>query len=507
MDPDTHIVIVGAGFAGLGMAIALRKAGVDSFTILERGDDVGGTWRDNHYPGCACDVPSHLYSYSFAPNPTWTRMFAPQAEILAYTERVVREHDLRRHIRFGADVVGARFDEGAGRWTLELRDGDTVQARAAILGVGPLSRPKLPDVPGLDRFEGDLFHSARWDHDVDLDGKSVAVIGTGASAIQFVPQVAPRVGSLTLFQRTPPWIMPRPDRAISPAERALYARLPITQWLYRQLIYWRSELLCTALVYQPRILPLAEKVARAHLEAQVADPELRAKLTPGYRIGCKRVLLANDYYPALCRDNVRVVTAAITGVDERAVLTADGERHEVDAILLGTGFHAADDMAPFEVVGRDGRRLKEAWRTDAEAYRGTVVSGFPNLFFLVGPNTGLGHSSMIFMIECQVRYVSLCLRAMRERGLRSLEVRPEVQARYNASLQRRMSRTVWSTGGCASWYQSSSGRNTTLYPGFTFAFRRETGRLRLEEFDVVPAASAAPSRGGERATATAPRPA
>jgi cation diffusion facilitator CzcD-associated flavoprotein CzcO len=492
-----HVLIVGTGFAGLGIAIALKKAGIDDFTILEQADRVGGTWRDNHYPGAACDVQSHLYSFSFEPNPKWSRMFAPQAEILAYLEHCADKYDLRRHIRFGTAVTRATFDERRGVWTVDTRrdtsrdaSDNTVratsfEARTLVSGCGPLSRPVLPDIAGLASFAGKTFHSARWDHSFALEGKSVAVIGTGASAIQIVPAIAPRVGKLRVFQRTAPWIMPKPDREMRPRERALFARVPLAQRVRRLALYWQREALALGFVAKPGILKFAERFATSYLERSVSDPALRKKLTPDYRMGCKRILPSNDYYPALERPNVELVTDAIAEVRAHAIVTKDGVEHAVDAIVLATGFEAAEAVSPFEVRGKSGRELNAEWQRGPEAYLGTSVSGFPNLFLLVGPNTGLGHSSMILMIESQVRYIVSAIRTMRDQGVKLVDVLPEVQERYNTELQAKLPRTVWASG-CKSWYQTKSGKNTTLWPGFTFAFRHRTRRFDPADYEIAP---------------------
>ncbi|MGD0526832.1 MAG: NAD(P)/FAD-dependent oxidoreductase [Polyangiaceae bacterium] len=487
---ERSVLIVGSGFAGLGMAIRLKQAGIDDFVVLEQADDVGGTWRDNHYPGCACDVPSHLYSFSFEPWPGWTRDFAPQGEILEYLRHCTDKYGIRPHIRFGARVVRARWDEADGVWEVTASDGDTWRARVVVSGCGPLSRPQLPDIPGLASFAGKTFHSARWDHTFALDGKTVAVVGTGASAVQIVPEIAPKVEKLFVYQRTAPWVMPKPDGPIAPWKRRLYARVPAAQNAARQGIYWSRELLALGFVVEPRIMKLGERLARRYLARRVADPALRAKLTPSYTMGCKRVLPTNHYLPALQRENVELVTDGIAEVRAHSILSKDGTERAVDAIVLATGFEAAEQVAPFEVLGRAGRELNEAWRDGASAYLGTAVSGFPNLFLLVGPNTGLGHSSMVFMIESQVAYVMDALKKMRARGLKAVDVKPETLARYNARLQERLKGTVWSSG-CMSWYLTRSGKNTTIWPGFTVEFRLRTRRFDLGSYDQVRLAESA----------------
>ncbi|HJL16931.1 MAG TPA: NAD(P)/FAD-dependent oxidoreductase [Sandaracinaceae bacterium LLY-WYZ-13_1] len=482
---EISIAIVGAGFSGLGMAIQLQKRGIHSFTIFEAADEVGGTWRDNHYPGCACDVPSHLYSFSFEPKPDWTRKYGEQHEIFEYLKDVTDRHGLREHIRFETPVVAARYDEDEARWHLTTGDGETATADVLVTGTGPLSVPTIPAVEGLARFTGPTFHSARWDHDVDLAGKRVAVVGTGASAIQLVPRIAPEVARLHLFQRTPPWVLPKPDRAFHPLEKRLFAAAPPLHRAYRYLTYWAREWSAFGFVAAPGVLDYASRFARRHVEAQVDDPALRDLVTPDYRMGCKRVLISNDYYPALNRENVEVVPHGLSHVTERAVIASDGSEREVDAIVFATGFDVRAFLNGIEVRGRGGRTLDEAWADGAEAYYGLLVSGFPNLYTLLGPNTGLGHNSMVFMIEAQVRYVLQCLERMRREDLASLEVRADDQRAFDDSVQERLGHTVWSTG-CQSWYLDENGRNFTLWPGFTFEYWLRTRRPDRRHFRAEP---------------------
>jgi cation diffusion facilitator CzcD-associated flavoprotein CzcO len=486
---DHDVIVIGTGFSGLGMAIKLKREGIDDFVVLEKASSVGGTWRDNTYPGCACDVQSHLYSFSFEPNPKWSRMFARQPEIREYLEHCTTKYGVRPHIRFDAAVTGATFDEAAGIWQVEVNDGeDVLTARAVVAGFGPLSRPALPSIEGIDSFEGKAFHSAEWDGDYDLAGKRVAVIGTGASAIQFVPQIARDVEHLTLFQRTPPWIVPKPDRPTTRLERMLFRWFPGLQQAYRQSIYWRLEGRVLGFTVHPGVMKAAEIVARLHIRRQVKDRALRKVVTPDYTIGCKRILISNDYYPALGRDNVDLVTDGIARITERGVVTADGTEHEVDAIIYGTGFKVHDPLRPMSIVGREGVNLADLWdERGLEAYLGTTVAGFPNMFILVGPNTGLGHNSIVYMIESQVHYVMEALRAMRERDVAWVDVRPEVQARFNDRLQAKLDGAVWSTG-CESWYLDASGKNRTIWPGFTFKFREAVTEFRAEDYDLSEAA-------------------
>ncbi len=483
--PDHDVVVIGSGFAGLAMAHGLKRAGRDDFVILEQADSVGGTWRDNHYPGCACDIQSHLYSFSFLPNPDWTRMFATQPEIRSYLERCADEIGARSHLRFGARVTAARWDGTAELWRIEVNESEEITAQILVSGMGGLSKPAYAQVPGLERFQGRSFHSADWDHEFDLRGKRVAVIGTGASAIQFVPQIAPDVERIHLFQRTAPWIIPKRDRPIARVERALYRRFPGLQRGYRKLIYWALESRVVAFAKEPGILRLAQRWARSNMRRQISDPVLRRKVTPGYTMGCKRILISNDYLPALNRENVELETSGIERVTERCVITADGREIEVDAIIHGTGFHVQDMLTGISIRGGNGVELDQLWAAEGmQAHRGCTISGFPNLFFLLGPNTGLGHNSIVYMIEAQVDYVIAALRAMAARGAWSAEVRPSAQAAFNRALQENLSDAVWSVGGCRSWYLDADGRNTTLWPGFTFRFRAQNREFRTEEYEL-----------------------
>jgi cation diffusion facilitator CzcD-associated flavoprotein CzcO len=465
----------------------MLEAGMKDFTILERASDVGGTWRDNHYPGVACDVPSHLYSFSFEQNPRWSRLFAPQPEILRYLQHCADKYGIRPRIHFDSCVVGAVFDERHGLWTVETQDGRTFRSRVLIAGTGGLSRPSYPDIAGAERFAGKTFHTARWDHDYPLEGKRVAVIGTGASAIQIVPSIVERVGYLSLFQRTPAWVLPKPDLRIGERAQKRFADHPWLQRTLRNALYWLMESRALGFTNTiPSMQLSAEKQARAFLEREVRDETLRAKLTPNYRIGCKRILISNDYYAALQRDNAAVVSEGIREIRAHSIVTSDGTEHFVDAIVYATGFQAAESVAPFEIHGRAGRELNREWRDGAEAYLGISISGFPNLFMLTGPNTGLGHNSMVFMIESQIQYVLDSLRQMRERKLGWVDVKSAIQRAYNEKLQIRLAKTVWATGGCVSWYKTSSGKNTTLWPGFTFEYRVRTRQFDAQNYELSP---------------------
>ena len=469
---DVSIAIIGAGFSGLGLAVRLRQAGIEDFVVLERGDGVGGTWHFNTYPGCACDVPSHLYSFSFAPNPDWTRTYSRQPEIRAYLERVA--HGVADKLKLRCEVERAQWD--GTHWNLETADGP-VRARYLVAGTGPLVEPKLPDFAGLERFEGITMHSARWDDDVDLKGKRVASVGTGASAIQYVPRIAPEVEQLYVLQRTPPWVMPHSARPISALERRLFRRFPPLQRALRGGIYAMREALVLGMVKQPRAMKLLERAGRKHMASALKDPDLIARATPDYTVGCKRILPSNEWYPALARENVDLVTEGVREVRSHSIVLDGGRELEVDALIFGTGFNVLDLPVGRLVRDQDGRTLAEAWNGSPRAHLGVTVPGFPNFFVLLGPNTGLGHTSVVYMIESQIAYVLDALRT----GAKTIEVRPEVEARFHAEVQRKLQGTVWSTG-CKSWYQDANGDNPTLWPDWTWRYRQRTARFKEEEY-------------------------
>jgi cation diffusion facilitator CzcD-associated flavoprotein CzcO len=488
----THhrIVIVGTGFSGLGMAIRLRQEGELDFVLLERAGDIGGTWRDNTYPGCRCDVPSHLYSFSFAPNPRWSSTFSPQPEILDYLRDCADRYGVTPHIRFHTELRGADWDQASQRWRIETSQGE-LTADMLIAAQGPLSEPSYPDLPGLESFEGTTFHSVRWDHEHDLEDERVAVIGTGASAIQFVPEIQPKVAQLHVFQRTAPWVMPHRNRPMRGWERALYRLFPPAQLAMRAAIYWARE----SFVLQfrrPRLGKVAQKVALRHLNTQVEDPALREKLRPRYAMGCKRILPTDEWYPALVKPNVELVTAGIREVRPHSIVSGDGTERAVDTIIFATGFHVSEIPIATRIRDREGRSLSETWDGSPSAYKGSAVAGYPNLFFLVGPNTGNGHTSIVFVIESQIQYVLGALRALRRNAARTVEVRPEAQAAYNAEIDRMTEGTVWVSGGCKSWYIDRNGHNSILWPTFTWPFRQ-----RLREFDEAAYALGAAAAEGE----------
>ncbi|GAB3406834.1 alpha/beta hydrolase fold domain-containing protein [Massilia agilis] len=474
-------IIVGAGFGGIGMAIALKKAGLDSFVILEKSQDVGGVWRDNAYPGAACDVPSHLYSFSFEPNPDWSRVFATQPEIHRYLQRCTDKYGLRSHLRLGAEVRQADYDEAQALWRVTLADGTRLRASILVTATGQLSRPVVPRIEGIERFAGPAFHSARWDHDAALEGKRVAVIGTGASAIQFVPALADKVGQLTVFQRSAAYIIPRGDRAYRGWEQAMFRRLPWTMRLHRAAIYLKYESRALAFTRMKPLLSLAVGLPfRRLLARHVPDAALRARLVPDYPIGCKRILLSNDYLAAMAKPNVELVTESIRRITPGGIETADGRHHAADAIVYGTGFAATEFLAPMRVTGRGGLDLHDAWKEGAAAYLGMTVPGFPNFFMLYGPNTNLGHNSILYMLESQIAHVMRCLDAAERAGGQAVEVEHARYSDFNSGIQRRLAKSVWA--GCRSWYVDAAGHNSTNWPGFTLSYRWLAKRSGLQAY-------------------------
>jgi cation diffusion facilitator CzcD-associated flavoprotein CzcO len=481
----TSVAIIGTGFGGLAAAVRLKQAGIDDLVLFEKSDDVGGVWRDNTYPGAACDVPSHLYSLSFAPRPDWSHRFASQSEIHQYLRDVARDFDVLPHVRFGSEVLAAAYDDETWRWRLTLAGGDEHEADVLITATGQLSRPSAPDIPGLDSFAGAMFHSAHWDHGHDFRGERVAVLGTGASAIQFVPAIAPRTARLSVFQRSAPYVLAKPDRAYRARALRAFRRVPGLLRLSREANYFSNELRSLGFNTEPRLLFAHRARFREHLERQVRDPVLRQKLTPTDPMGCKRILMSNDWYPALQLPQVEVVDDRIAEVRPHSIVTADGTEREVDTIVLGTGFAATEFLAPIRITGRDGRDLHQQWKDGASAYLGTVVPGFPNLFVLYGPNTNLGHNSILVLLEAQVGWVVQAVRALRDHRVPRLEVRADVAADFDAWVQRRLAGTVFATG-CHSWYLTESGRNTQNWPASTLTFRRRLRRLRPADFETFP---------------------
>lgn len=478
-------VIIGTGFSGLAMGSQLKRRGRHDFIILERADDVGGTWRDNHYPGAACDQPSHMYSLSFRLNPEWSSIFSAQPEIWRYLQDTARDEGLLPHIRFHSDVTSAAWDERRKVWVVSTASGVYV-GRVLISAAGLLSEPKVPDIAGIDAFEGDVFHSARWDHGVELQRRKVAVIGTGASGVQIVPQIAPLVERLTVFQRTPSWVTPRGDYQYNDLEKGMFRREPQRLQALRTSMFWENEERFAARAAIPSLLERATQVALAHLEAQVPDAELRARLTPDYAIGCKRILKSSDFYPALMRDNVDLVTERIECIEAAAVVTAGGHRHDIDALVLATGFEATEPPIAKRIIGRGALRLDKRWSNGAEAYKTVAVSGFPNLFLVGGPNTGIGHNSQVYMFEAQIEHILAVVKHMEGHGIDAVEVSESAEAAFTESLDRRASSSVWLTGGCNSWYiDERSGRATTLWPDYSHSFQEEIPPLDTAAYQAV----------------------
>ncbi|MEU2179017.1 NAD(P)/FAD-dependent oxidoreductase [Nocardia sp. NPDC019219] len=483
------IIIIGAGFGGLGMALELRRAGVDTFTILERATDLGGVWRENTYPGAACDVPSPLYSFSYEPKSDWPRRFSEQRDIHAYMRGVADKHGLRRFIRFGTEVTDAEFDERTGRWTVRTADGAQLTADVLIPAVGQLSRPALPNIPGIDTFTGPAFHSAEWDHDVDLTGKRIACIGTGASAIQYIPRIQPDAAHLTLFQRSAAWVLPKADVEYSALHHALFKYFPPSRLLERFAIWSVFELLALGLTDIPAIKTPVIALADRHREKQVPDAELRAKLTPDYAAGCKRGLFSNEYFPALAQPNVTVETTAIEAITPTGIRTADGVEHDVDVIVYGTGFKGTEFLAPMNIYGLGGRKLADVWGDEgARAYLGLSVPQFPNLFLMYGPNTNVGAGSIIYMLESQARYIRQVVRYLTDRPGRYLAARAATEQRWDDWLQQRLKDTPWNF--CSSWYRNASGRITNNWPGATVLYRHKTRTFDPADYDEAQAPAA-----------------
>lgn len=478
------VIIVGAGFSGICMGVQLKKEGIHDFIILEGEDGPGGTWRVNTYPGAACDVQSHLYSFSFEPYPEWSRMFGLQDEILSYQEHCFEKYGLYPHARFNVRVVAAVFDDKQACWLVKTSDGSSFLTDFLVSGTGGLSKPSLPQIAGLESFTGSRFHSAQWNHGISLKGKRVAVIGSGASAIQIVPAIADEVAQLYYYQRTPSWVLPKPDREMTGLEKSVFRMLPFTQQMLRGSIYAAMEARAVGFVVSPAIMKVAEMVARAYVRKHVEDPALQEKVIPRYAMGCKRILMSNDYYQALVKDHVEVITDSITAVNATGIETVDGRHREVDVIVFCTGFYAAENILQYEIIGRDGISMAEEWADGAEAYLGTTVKHFPNFFTLVGPNTGLGHNSMIYIIESQVHYIMQALKYVRNHQVKSLCVKPEVQEAYNKEIQARLKKSIWNAG-CQSWYLTKDGKNTTLWPGFTFEYRARTRRFDPDDYALV----------------------
>ncbi|WP_225727034.1 MULTISPECIES: NAD(P)/FAD-dependent oxidoreductase [unclassified Nocardia] len=488
------VAIIGGGFAGIGTAIRLTQQGIRDFAILERDSRIGGTWRDNTYPGAACDIPSRLYSYSFAPNPNWSRTYSGSDEILGYIEAMAAEYGLHSRIRFGHNVTGIEFDEAAGEWDIAV-DGraDTIRARTVVLASGPLANVSFPDIRGIETYEGHKIHSARWDHDYDFTGKKVAVIGTGASAVQIIPELVEKAASVKVFQRTPGWVLPRVNRRTNGLTKQLYRQVPATESLARLAWFYGHESVALGVVWNTPLTRVVELVGRAQLRRQVADPWLRRQLTPDFRAGCKRLLMTDDYYPALQRDNCKLITWPIARLAPKGIRTAEGVEHQADCIVFATGFDVSKTGTPIPVRGRGGRVLADEWSRGAYAYKSVAVSGYPNLFLTFGPNSGPGHNSALVYMEAQIDYLVRAIGIILNRDLRLLDVRRDRQDRYNARIQRRLTGTTWNSG-CRSWYLTEDGFNATMYPGFATQYVNQLRTVRLEDYDAVPMAADRPAR-------------
>lgn len=479
-------LIIGAGFGGLGAAIRLHQTGVRDLVILERAGDVGGTWRDNTYPGAACDIPSNLYSFSFAQNPDWSRAYSGSREILDYVRHLADSFDLRRLVRFGRNVTGLVFHEHEGVWEASTDSGEVFRARSVISAAGGLANPGFPDIEGVKTFAGKVMHSARWDHDYDFRGKRVAVIGTGASAVQIIPELVKVAGSVKVFQRTPAWVLPRADYRTPVWSRTLFRQLPAAQTALRQVLFWGHESMAFGFIWNTPMTALVERVGMAHLQRQVKDPWLRRQLTPNFRIGCKRVLMSSDYYPALQQPNCKLITWPIARICAEGIRTAEGVEHQVDCVVFATGFDVSKTGTPFSVRGIGGRNLGEEWARGAQAYKSMNVSGYPNLFFILGPNSGPGHNSALVYMEAQIGYAVQGIRALLGGGLRALDVKPEVQARYNRELQKRLAKTNWNSG-CKSWYLTADGYNATMFPGFATQYAGQMRDFVMDDYHAVTA--------------------
>jgi cation diffusion facilitator CzcD-associated flavoprotein CzcO len=483
-DPTrTRVVIVGAGFGGLGLAIKLKASGADDFVILEKSDSVGGVWSNNRYPGAACDIPSHLYSFSFEPRADWPQKFASQSEILKYLRHCVQKYGVAPHILFRTEVSDARWNEETAHWMVRTADGRLFETQALVTATGQLSRPVVPQLPGLKDFSGAAFHSADWPDGCDLSGKNVAVVGTGASAIQIVPSIAPIAGKLYVFQRSAAYVLPKPDGFYSRFELSLFKKFPAMLKLSRLRMYLQHEARALAFVTWRAALRVKRGAFFRHLNRGVGDAKLRQRLVPDYSIGCKRILLSNDFFPAMARANVELVTHSIREIRPHGIVDETGTERSVDVIIFATGFSATDFLVPIKITGVAGRDLHQSWKAGAEAYLGIVVAGFPNLFMLYGPNTNLAHNSIIYMLEGQIGYVMACLKRLQRGEIRTLDVKKTAQGSFNAAIQRRLNKSVWAKG-CSSWYLTATRKNTTNWPGYSLGFRLQTRAPRWDDYAV-----------------------
>ncbi|MEM6625803.1 MAG: NAD(P)/FAD-dependent oxidoreductase [Pseudomonadota bacterium] len=481
---DKSIAILGAGMSGLCAAIKLREAGFYNITIYEKSDGVGGTWRDNTYPGSGCDVPSHLYSFSFELKPDWDKKWSRQPAILRYFEHCANKYDLRRHLKLSTEITAAIWDEDAYKWRLTTADGERYEHDAVISGLGQLNRPMPIDYPGAEAFEGPGFHSARWDHSVDLDDKIVAVIGNGPSAAQFIPEIAPRVKKMINLQRSPSWVRSRGNLTYSTAQIDKFSAGDWRMKVYRAWMFWGLEIGFAAFKKGSRLAGALKKRCLDHLYVQITEPAKRALLTPSYTPGCKRIVISDDYYPALARDNVKIVRAGLDKLTSNGIVDTNGTMHACDVVIFATGFQSTGFLAPMTVTGVNGVKLSDVWENGAEAHRGVALSGFPNFFMLYGPNTNLGHNSIIYMVETQVNYVVRCLEKLRDDRLTAMQPKKVAQMAFNEDIQLRAARTVWASD-CDNWYKTESGKITNNWPSYPWKYRRQMNEPRFSEYDLL----------------------
>lgn len=476
------VAIIGSGFGGLAAAIKLLKSGIDDFIILEKADDVGGTWRENQYPGAACDVQSHMYSLSYAPKTDWSKRYAEAPEIFQYIQNLIQDFQLKPFIRFNQEVTSTRYDENLCQWQVETKEGSTIQAQFLIFASGPLHVAQIPKIKGIEKFKGKVFHSSHWQHDYDLNGKNVASIGTGGSAIQYIPEIAPQTKQLYVFQRTAAWVIPRDERTYNPLDKKLFSKFDWFRKLHRARLYWSNESRVVPIV-KPQMMKAGQKLAELFIRYQVKNKTIAAKLTPDYTMGCKRILVSNKYFPTFNRENVELVTDGIQAFTEDSIITKDGKERKIDCLIYGTGFITDPRiyLKSFECFGENGLELKEAWKDGAESFYGIATKGFPNLFQLLGPNTVLGHNSVIFMIESQVNYIVQLIQSVEKSRTQAVVVKDKVQDEFNAHIQEQFAGTVWQSG-CVSWYQQEGGKNFSLWPSYTWKYWLDTKKPNLADY-------------------------
>ena len=481
----TKIAIIGAGFGGLAMAIRLLQSGIQDFIILEKADDVGGTWRENQYPGAACDVQSHMYSLSFAPKKDWSKRYAEAPEIFDYIQDLIKEFDLKKYIQFHQEVVASRYHEDTLHWHIDLKSGQKIEAQFMVFASGPLHVPQIPQIKGIEKFQGEVFHSAQWNHNYNLNDKNVASIGTGGSAIQYIPEIAEKVKNLYVLQRTAAWVIPRDERAYNALDKKLFSRFEWFRKLHRSRLYWSNESRVVPIV-KPKMIQYGQKLAEIFIKFQVKDKATIKKLTPDYILGCKRILISNKYYPTFNRKNVELITDAIQEITEKSIIFKTGEERQIDCLIYGTGFITDPRiyLKSFACYGQNGLELKDAWKNGAESYYGICTKNFPNLFQLLGPNTILGHNSVIFMIESQVNYILQLIQLVDKTQTQAIVIKPEVQDQFNHKIQQKLEGTVWQSG-CVSWYQQDGGKNFALWPTYTWKYWLETRKANPSAYRLL----------------------